>query len=245
MTDPVFVCHTPGECFANLPPSVCSRCMPILRAREGDWLPATMELSTGPLWRRDLFRIRIQNFVGVAVSQTRDCRQGLVFGSAASVPELGHQRSSRGDRFLSSECVLGPLLPGHPNGCAALSCHNGPSPFPSTTPRGTGFMSDLLVNIQGLAQDQQPGHSSPAAPHPMDELGGGLWHFWKKLGSSTPLFLPSSEAPLPKLSNPQLPFPHQSCANPGEEARPLGPDVGGSGCPGLACLQFLPPTLPS
>lgn len=53
----------------------------------------------------------------------------------------------------------------------------------------------------------------------MDGLGGGLWHFWEELGPTpTPLFLPSSEVPLPKLSNPQLLFPHQSCASPGEEA---------------------------
>lgn len=70
MTGPVFVCNTPRECFADTPhPNVCSSCMPILRAREGGWLPAAMELSTGPLWRRDMFRIRIQSFIGVAVFQ--------------------------------------------------------------------------------------------------------------------------------------------------------------------------------
>lgn len=54
-------------------------------------------------------------------------------------------------------------------------------------------MSDLLVNIQGLAQDKQPGHSPPAA-HPMgwEEVSVA---FLGGAGLPTPLFLPSSEAP--------------------------------------------------
>lgn len=84
-------------------------------------------------------------------------------------------------------------------------------------------MSDLLVNIQDLAQDQLPGHSPPAAC-PMDGLGG--------LGSPTP----SKPAELSALS---FCFPNQRCASPGVEAP-------GAGCrwlwARLGISEFLPPT---
>lgn len=77
----------------------------------------------------------------------------------------------------------GRLLPGLPKGCAPLFREvMALPPFSHSTQRGTGFMSDLLVNIQGLAQDQPPGHSPPAAC-PTEGLGGGLW---EGLGSPLP-----------------------------------------------------------
>lgn len=89
--------------------------------------------------------------------------------------------------------------------CSPVLCCNGPSPSPSTTQRGTGFTSDLLANIQGLAQDRQPGYSPPAAAQWIGREEVSLWHFSEGLGSPTPLSLPSSKTA--ELSTPQLLFP--------------------------------------
>lgn len=158
-------------------PTVCSSYMPILEMTESDWLPGAMELSTGPLQRRSICRIRTQSFMGAAVSQTQRetvDRASWCLVSIASVPGLGHQMNEQKRRLAFFKHVLWPSAtrPAQEM-CSPVPCHTGPSPSPSTTQRGTGFMSDLLVHMQGFTQDQQPGHSPPATP-PMDGLEGGL-----------------------------------------------------------------------
>lgn len=60
------VCHTPRHCIASLLGDNAFKLDAHL-TDEGGWL--TLELSTGSLPTRVMYRIRTQNFIGVAVSQ--------------------------------------------------------------------------------------------------------------------------------------------------------------------------------
>lgn len=71
-------------------PCVQAGCPPILQMREDGWLPGAMELTTGSLWKTVMGRMRTQNFIGIAVTDPRDCSQGfLVFSFCSLCPRVG------------------------------------------------------------------------------------------------------------------------------------------------------------